>query len=272
MIQCVVVPALSRLRRLLAGLAPKGPRDLLLQVSLLGGFEIAYALSGLYGRAHASVGVANAESLARFERTLGVFWEHGLQDWTLRGPHVFLDVANRAYFVTQFTISTIFLLWVYARHTERFARVRNALIAANYVSLVVLFAYPLAPPRMVPGSGFVDTLDQNGLNLHSSVINALNNPYSAMPSLHASYALVIGVAGVLLVRRPWARALWALYPALVTYSILATGNHFVLDVVAGAAALLATPLVDRAASGLARLRGCGRRVWPSPAAESERAW
>lgn len=241
-------------------LVPRGWRHLLLQLALLGSFEIVYALSGIYGRRADGTAIANARGLLSLESTLGIDWEHGIQDWTLRAPHVFLDVANRTYFISQFTISTAFLLWVYARRQEYFARMRNALLAANYVSVIVMFLYPLAPPRAIPGAGFADTLDANAVNLHSSLITALNNPNSAMPSLHASYAIVLGISGVLLTRNVVARTFWALYPLLVTYSVIATGNHYVLDVVAGGAALAATPLVDRAAHWLAT-RQTGRAAW-----------
>jgi hypothetical protein len=256
--------------RSLSALAPKGWRDFFVQVALLGSFEFVYALSGIYGRREATAAVANAHSVAHLESTLGLSWEHVIQTWVLRGPGVLLEVANRTYFISHFTITTAFLLWVYTRHNLHFTRVRNALLAANSVALVFLFAYPLAPPRLVPGSGFVDTLDQNAVNLHSSLIDALNNPYSAMPSLHASYAVVVGVAGLVLARRRWAKFLWALYPALVTYSVIATGNHFVLDVLAGVAALLATPLVDRAASFLAP--GTVRRRAAATSLNIEREW
>ena len=251
----------------LGTLAPRGWRHLLLQIGILGSFEVVYALSGIYGRRASDTAVANGRGLLGLERTLGVDWEHAVQDWTLRAPHVFLDVANRAYFISQFTVSTVFLLWVYARRQEHFARVRNALLAANYVSIVVMFVYPLAPPRAIPGAGFADTLDANTVNLHSTVITALNNPNSAMPSLHASYAIVLGVTGVLLTRNLLARTFWALYPLIVTYSVVATGNHYVLDVVAGGAALVATPLVDRAAAWLAT-RQPGRARWLSVERES----
>jgi len=250
---------------------PRGWRHLALQVALLGSFELLYALSGLYGRSHAAEGVANARGVLRAEQTLGLAWEHGVQDWTLRRPHIVLDVANRLYFSTQFAISVAFLLWVYVRRQPHFARVRNALLGANFASLIVLFVYPVAPPRMLPGSGFVDTLDANAVSLHSHVIEILNNAYSAMPSLHASYAIVLGVTGVALVASRPLKLIWALYPLLVFYSVVATANHFVLDLAGGAAALLAAPVVDRvAASGLHRkLRSRGSLGWASP--ERERA-
>ena len=227
---------------------------------MLGSFEIVYALSGIYGRRMNGTAIANGQGLLRFESALSIDWEHGIQDWALRAPHVFLDIANRAYFISQFTVSTVFLLWVYSRRHEHFARVRNALLAANYVAVIVLLVYPLAPPRAVPGAGFVDTLDANAVNLHSSVITALNNPNSAMPSLHASYAIVLGVTGVLFTRNIVVRTFWALYPLIVSYSVIATGNHYVLDVVAGGLALAATPLVDRAADWLST-RPVGRAAW-----------
>ncbi len=261
----------DRGRRVLASLTPKGWRHLALQVFLLGSFEVLYALSGLYGRSHAAQGLANARAVLRTEGTLGLAWEHGVQDWTLQRPHIFVDVANRLYFSTQFAISVAFLLWVYVRRQTHFARVRNALLGANFASLIVLFVYPVAPPRMLLGSGFVDTLDANAVSLHSHVIEILNNAYSAMPSLHASYAIVLAVSGVALVRSRPLKLVWATYPLLVFYSVVATANHFVLDLAAGAAALLAAPVVDRvAASGLhRRLRSRGSLAWAS--AERERA-
>ncbi len=91
-----------------------------------------------------------------------------------------------------------------------------------------------------------------------------------MPSLHASYAIVLGAAGFALARRRWVKLLWASYPVLVTYSIIATGNHFVLDAAAGAA-LLATPLVDRAAWRLESRSRSRRTVQPLLNAERP-AW
>jgi PAP2 superfamily len=244
--------ARSRAVAWLKTLAPRGWRHLLLQIAILGSFEVVYALSGIYGRRQEGTAIANARGLLDFEARLHVDWEHAVQNWALRAPHIFIDIANRTYFVSQFAVSTTFLFWVYARRQAHFARVRNALLAANYVSVVVLFAYPVAPPRVLPGAGFLDTLRANAVNLNSSLINALNDPNSAMPSLHASYSIVLGITGALLTRTLAVRVFWALYPFLVAYSVIATGNHFVLDLVGGAAALAATPLVDRAANRLAR--------------------
>ncbi len=214
-------------------------------MALLGSFEVVYAISGLYGRGQARTAVTHARGVIGVERRWGIFWEHGVQSWAMR-RHIAMDIANHTYFLSQLGVSSAFLLWAYLRRGDRFERVRNAFLTVNVVSVVVLFAYPLAPPRLVPGAGFADTMSSSAVNLHTAVVDALNNPYSAMPSLHASYALVLGIAGVALTRSLWARMLWALYPVLVTFSIVATGNHFVLDALAGFAALAVIPFTDRA--------------------------
>lgn len=102
---------------------------------------------------------------------------------------------------------------------------------------------------MFPQWGFVDTLARTSfLNQGSEAVQIVANPYAAMPSLHAADALIIGLAMAFVVRRRWLKALWALWPALVVVSVLATGNHYWLDVAAGAGvASLALALVARPA-------------------------
>lgn len=253
--------------RVIAVLTPRGWRHLLLQIAVLWGFELVYALSGIYARLQADTALHNARALLALEERLGFAIELPVQHWALSGPHVLVEIANRTYFACQFGVSAGFLLWVYTRRHEQFGRVRNALLTANFISLPIMLAVPMAPPRLLPAAGFVDTLDANAVNLDSSWIDALNNPYSAMPSLHASYALVIGIAGATLTRAWWARLAWACYPLLVLYSIIATANHFLFDAVVAALTLIAVPAVNAAARRLAAERSARARrrsltPWP----------
>jgi membrane-associated phospholipid phosphatase len=237
---------------------PRGLRHFALQVGIFALLGALYAVSGIYGRRHAGGGVANAEHVMRLERALRLDWEHPVQRATLDGPALLRAVADQTYFLCQFVISTAFLIWLYVRRHAGYAVVRDALVAANAVALATLFVLPVAPPRLVPGGGYVDTLDRHAVSLHSGVVDALNNPYAAMPSLHVSYALALGAAGVVLCRNALARAVWAAYPVLVSYSIVATGNHFVLDAVGGVLALAPTPLVRRAFARIAQTRNGSR--------------
>src|SRR4051812_11694424 len=91
------------------------------------------------------------------------------------------------------------------------------------------------PPRMFPTFGFTDTLASfSWLNHGSNLIELASNPYAAIPSLHAADALIVGITLVQICRSWWARAFWIAWPAWVWFSVMATGNHFWLDIAAGA--------------------------------------
>ena len=107
---------------------------------------------------------------------------------------ILVFLTSYTYWLSQFAVVGITLLWVYFRHHERFAGFRNWLIVANLVGLVGYVVMPTAPPRMFPEWGFVDTLGQySSINHDSSFISLAANPYAAMPSLHAMDALIVGV-------------------------------------------------------------------------------
>jgi membrane-associated phospholipid phosphatase len=221
------------------GLAlPRGPLDLVRQIAIVSLFDIAYELSRVLATGGRSAALAHAHSVVGAERSLGMFHELSVQRFALHAPGIVLDIANWTYFNAQFTVTFAFLLWAYLRHTDRYTTIRNTVIAADAIGLIGYLAYPTAPPRMLPHLGFTDTLNGAAVNHHSGAIASLANPYAAMPSLHTAYALIFGVSGVVLARRWWIRGLWALYPGLVVFSIVATANHFLLDAVAGAAVAL----------------------------------
>jgi membrane-associated phospholipid phosphatase len=123
---------------------------------------------------------------------------------------------------------------VYLRRTEAFTRFRNTILLANVLGLIGYVALPTAPPRLFPSIGFIDTLDQfGGLNHGSGLVQLAANPYAAMPSLHAADALIVGVILAAVVRNPLGKALWLIWPLWVWFAVMATGNHFWLDVLAG---------------------------------------
>ncbi len=98
---------------------------------------------------------------------------------------------------------------------------------------------PTAPPRLL-GLGFADEAHKDG------VVQLAANPYAAMPSLHAADALIVGIVLAFVCRRWWAKVFWAIWPAWVWFVVMATGNHFWLDCIAGVAvALVALAIVYR---------------------------
>jgi hypothetical protein len=144
-----------------------------------------------------------------------------------------MEVAKFTYFQCQFTITFGFVLWVYVRRHYAYTLLRNALFTTFMLALPGYVLYPCAPPRLLPSEGFVDPLQTATLNQSGFLVTLFGNAYAAMPSLHSATAILVGSTGVLVTRHLLIRLMWALYPALVVFSIVATANHFFLDAVAG---------------------------------------
>jgi membrane-associated phospholipid phosphatase len=162
-----------------------------------------------------------------------------------------LTATAWTYWNSEFTVIGLSLLWVYLRRHDAFIRFRNTILLANLIGLLGFWLVPTAPPWMFPGKGFVD-----GVNHSSALLQSLGNSYAAMPSLHAADALIVGFFLVATSRTIWAKALWAIWPLWVWFCVIATANHYLLDVLAGISvavgALLATAYAPRV---FARLRG-----------------
>jgi membrane-associated phospholipid phosphatase len=166
------------------------------------------------------------------ERGLKTLVEADIQWLVLRSGDFLVHVLNYTYWLSQFAVVGLVLLWIYFFRNTAFARVRNWIIVTNVLGLLGYVLLPTAPPRMY--EGFVDTLAaQAPLHHGSALVELASNPYAAMPSLHAADALIVGIALATLVRPLWLKVIWALWPAWVWFAVIATGNHFWLDVAAG---------------------------------------
>lgn len=232
---------------------PRGWKHLAFQFVIWMGFYVAYEIAR--GAADRSVvnAFVNAEWVLEKEKALGALFEPSVQR-LVDTSSVLVTLTSYTYWLSQFAVVGLTLLWVYFRHQNRFAGFRNWLIVANLIGLVGYVLVPTAPPRMFPEWGFVDTLEQfSSLNHDSGLISFAANPYAAMPSLHSMDALIVGIVMVSLARSRLAKALWALWPAWVAFTVISTGNHYWLDVVAGFAIALATGYVLRRLPAL-RLR------------------
>ncbi len=223
---------------------PRGWPDLFRQLFIWFGFVLAYQVArGLADRSPAKA-FENARSVIDLERRATGLWELSLQSWT-ESSHALAVTMQWTYWLSQFAVVGLALLWVYLRRHESFTRFRNVLMLANVIGLLGYIFLPTAPPRMFPEFGFVDTLAGLGSPNHGSSLIALaSNPYAAMPSLHSADALIVGIALAVFVRSPILKAVWLTWPAWVWFSVIATGNHFWLDIFAGIVVVaLAAPVV-----------------------------
>ena len=223
---------------------PKGGSDALLQLSLFVAADILYETVRGIAESNAAVAFTNARSIVELEQNTGLFFEQGLQAWAM-GQRVLIDFANFMYVNSHFVITTTVLVWLYLRHNERFYFVRNMFMVAMGLALVGYLLMPTAPPRFFPELGFVDSIAYYVNVKHDSGLVALFfNPYAAVPSMHVAFALMIAIPTMLIVRNRVAKVLWAIYPLVVAFVVMVTGNHWFFDalagaVVAGTAALVA---------------------------------
>ena len=214
---------------------PRGWAHLLLQFVIWMGFYGAYQLVRGHADRDILTAFTNGEWVITTERHLGALFEPSLQR-LVDGSRLLIDLTTYTYWLSQFAVVGLTLLWVYLRRHERFYRFRNTLIVANLMGLGGYLLFPTAPPRMFPFEGFGDTLaDYSGINHSSGLIASVANQYAAMPSLHAMDAIIVGLTMAALVRNRWAKVVWLLWAPWVWFSVMSTGNHYWLDIVVGIA-------------------------------------
>ena len=175
----------------------------------------------------------NADGMIRLERRLGVDLEPAVQRAALRAPGL-IHALHLGYAAANIGLSVSWLVALQRRGDPGYARERRAALAAFLGALPVFLALPMAPPRTQPDY-VVDTMAATGINIEHPLPLRFYNPIAAMPSHHVAFAVVSGVGLARRARRPWGRVAWRAYPVVVALVVLATGNHYALDVPAGAA-------------------------------------
>ncbi|MET9500343.1 phosphatase PAP2 family protein [Streptomyces sp. NPDC006622] len=176
----------------------------------------------------------NADWIWRMEHHLGIAVEESVNHAV--NSVTWLIVGMNYYYATlHFVLTLGVLVWLYRAHPGRYAGARLALFAATAVALVGYYLYPLAPPRLMHGNEFVDTVvvHQTWGSMASGDLKSMSNQYAAMPSMHIGWSLWCGLTIFALAGLPWVRLLGLLYPTVTLIVIVATANHFWLDAVGG---------------------------------------
>jgi hypothetical protein len=242
---------LARVWRLSGRWLPNGWLDAIRQLALFAGAYYAYRLVRGFVDGQAGLAFENARTLVDFERSLGLFFEPGLQAWA-RGDEWLLWAANWMYVNSHFVITTTFLIWLYIARNHAFYYVRNMFMVAMGFALAGYLAYPTAPPRFMPEWGFTDSVATFVGEGAENSANVLYNPFAAVPSMHVAFALMIAIPAFFLVRNRALKAVWAVYPAVVTFVVVVTANHFWMDALLGA--MVAAASASLASDGFARVR------------------
>ncbi|MEV6795782.1 phosphatase PAP2 family protein [Streptomyces sp. NPDC051320] len=176
----------------------------------------------------------NADWVWRTEHTLGIAVEQSINH-TMNSVTWLIVTMNYYYATLHFIMTIGVLVWLFRSHPGRYAAARLALFATTSVALVGYYLFPLAPPRLMSGGHFVDTVlvHHTWGSMASGDLKSMSNQYAAMPSMHIGWSLWCGLIIFALAATPWVKVLGLLYPATTLLVIVSTANHFWLDAVGG---------------------------------------
>ena len=213
-------------------------------------FAYYLVVSSLGGAARDARAIRHAEAVYGLEQALWLDIEPGLNQG-LRPHHALVTLANYEYATTYVLSALALLIWLLVRWPEQYRLARNSFLLLNVVAISCFALWPTAPPRLVPGQGFVDTvrLGQTWGSWGSPVGDHANQ-LAAMPSLHFAWAVWVSVVLAWIGHHWWLQSISGVHVALTFVVIVATGNHYVLDAVGGfALALVCVAMVGRPQPG-----------------------
>lgn len=221
--------------------------------------------------ANASIAFRHARDIVRLERSLGVYWEPRLQALIINHPRL-VDLFNWIYVWAHWPVILAWVVWMWSRHRDDYSVYRNAVLISGAAGMIVFALYPVAPPRLVPELGLVDTVTMRSHSYRVLQPPSLTNIYASMPSLHFGWNFLVGIAIARHAISRWGRLLGVILPIAMFSAIVLTANHYLIDGVIGgvfaltalAASAYATPHWSRALDHISIRRVWQRMQEPTP--------
>jgi hypothetical protein len=174
---------------------------------------------------------AHAADVIRAEHSLHIWIEPAFNHFAT--VHAWIGVSAGYYYeLTHVGGTAAVLIYLWWRARPQYAALRNVLITMSIPALLVYGLWPVAPPRLAV-AGITDTLVAHNILGAAHVHGGFVNLYAAMPSLHVAWAAWCAGAIIVTSSSPWKHLAW-LYPTATTLAVVATGNHFLIDCLAGA--------------------------------------
>jgi PAP2 superfamily len=206
-------------------------------------FEVAFicALFALWQvanrltRGHTTGGLDRGRALWRFEREIHLPSERSVQDLILGHPDI-VRFANYYYDTMHLTMMVVFLVWLWLRHRDRYPFYRNMLAAFTAMALLIQMV-AVAPPRLIGGTGLVDTAALYGQSVYAVIGSNIADQYAAMPSIHVGWAVLITYAVLKVSPSRW-RWLVLLHGVGTIFIVVATANHYWMDGIVACALLV----------------------------------
>lgn len=196
-----------------------------------GAYLCYYLVRGLV-KEQVATAYQNAYRVIDFERALGLFIEADLQTRAAAHDQI-VTFMNWVYVWCHWPVLVGVLIWLFLNRGEQYLKYRNALLISGALALLVFAFFPVAPPRFLPEFGFVDTIEQRSYSQHVLLPSGLANKYAAVPSLHVGWNFLACLAVALHARNVTIRALAVVLPSMMFASVVLTGNHYIIDGIAG---------------------------------------
>jgi len=209
---------------------PRWWRELLVIAWLCWVYDAITNLAPL--RMHSAL--SHSRDILNLERSLHLDPELTLNKW-LASHHTLGLLVSDYYDNAHFIVTLSLLGWLWYRRAAIYRPLRNALVLTNLIGFAVFWRYPVAPPRLLARAGFSDVVASTHAfgSWHTGSLASAANQLAAMPSLHIAWAVWCTIALWRMSSRHWVRALAVLYPCLTCLAVLSTGNHFLMDALAG---------------------------------------
>src|SRR5262245_19203300 len=204
-----------------------------IELSWVLGMLALYNFGRYIAKNHVGPAFHNAIQVWDFERWLRIPSEQAFQSTLLHAWPWGVEAANSYYATAHFPVTLAFLVWMFIRRPDYYLWIRRTLVILTSAALVGHLAFPLAPPRMLPQLGFVDTGILYNLSVYGAHgANSIANQYAAMPSLHVAWAALVAV-GLIVSTNVWWRWFWLIHPAITLAVVVVTANHYWLDGIIG---------------------------------------
>lgn len=192
-----------------------------------------YFLTRHYTQGSVDQATQNGYTIHDVERRLGIAWEDTLQSVAL-ADHGLVAICNWIYMWGHWPVIVTALVVLHSVAHDSYLQLRNAMIASGLIGMVIFASFPVAPPRLLPDDEYVDTVSTWSHSYRVLQPPAFVNQYAAMPSLHVGWNLLVGLVVWRATTRCMLRCLALASPCLMAWAVVATANHYVLDVLAGA--------------------------------------
>jgi hypothetical protein len=221
-------------------------RQLLREAALVNAAILAYFGIRNVTAGNVETALANARDLARLEGSLSLAWERALQG-AIDGTGL-VTLANWVYIWGHWPVIVVTGVCLFVLRRDRYRLLRNAMFISGAIGFLFFAFFPVAPPRLLD-LGLVDTVTEQSHSYRALQPPGLTNQYAAFPSLHAGWNVLVAIVLFGTTSHLAVRAFAVLSPLAMVFAVVATANHFVIDVAGGMAVvvvgLAAATLIER---------------------------